>query len=105
MMAQETAPPDSPLDAFAPAPDDIEQLDQFRRSPHPYLHHRDQLRRRSPDPAHDVSLHSQSQSQTPPRPLDKTMRKTPSQSPSESGTEADDEGERLLITIPPSPTS
>ncbi|RYN40758.1 hypothetical protein AA0112_g2468 [Alternaria arborescens] len=103
MTAQETAPPDSPLDAFAPALDDIEQLDQFRRSPHPYLHHRDQLRRRSPDPAHDVSLHSQSQSQTPPRHLDKTMRKTPSQSPSESGTEADDEGCSLVKALPAPP--
>jgi len=104
-MAQETAPAD------ALALDDIEELQQFRRSPHPYLRHRDEIRRQSPDPAHDAPPHSQSQSRTPPRPLDNTMhdndgksrRKTASQSPSESGTEADDEGCSLIKALPAPP--
>jgi hypothetical protein len=103
-MSQHSEPPDSPADALAPA--DMADLERFRRSPHPYLRHKDQIRRQSPD-----RIRAASQPHSPPRPPNHTVpdndgrmrRKTASQSPSESGTEADDEGYTLIKALPAPP--
>jgi dolichol kinase len=103
-MSQHSEPPDSPADALAPADTEHEQ---FRRSPHPYLRHKDQIRKHSPDRTPTVPP----QSSSPPRTSDHTIsdedgrkrRKTASQSPSESGTEADDEGYGIIKALPAPP--
>jgi hypothetical protein len=97
--------PASPADALAPA--DVADLEQFRRSPHPYLRHKDEIQRRSPDTARV----GPPQSHPNPRPSSNTIsdddgmkrRKTESQTPSESGTEADDEGYTLVKALPAPP--
>jgi hypothetical protein len=80
----------------------------FRRSPHPYLRHKHEIRKSSPTrpPSADAT-------QTRPLPPTGAMadtdgrkrRKTSprSQSPSESGTEADDEGYTFVKALPPAP--
>lgn len=99
--------PDAPLDA--PATSEIEALELFRRSPHPYLRHRADLSN-----AHtpsDTSSNNASASRTPPRSSDRTIfdedhrkrSKRNSQSPSESGTEADDEGYQFVKALPAPP--
>ncbi|KAK1919814.1 hypothetical protein P3342_002107 [Pyrenophora teres f. teres] len=93
-MLQGVALPESRADV------EVEELQLLRRSPHPYLRHRDQVRRQSPNRSDDPVL----QEQTPYATEDDTMyeddgrrrRKPTSQSPSESGTEADDEGCSLV---------
>lgn len=104
-MSQDSEPPDSQLDA--PDPVAVESLELFRRSPHPYLRHKSQIRRPSPDAIPTSSPHSS----TPLRSTDYTIsdedgrerRKTPSQSPSESGTEADDEAYSFVKALPAPP--
>lgn len=101
--------PEESLDVYsdAPATSDIEHLELFRRSPHPYLRHKDQIRRPSPDRSRPASPPSP----TPPRSSDRTIsdedgrkrRKTASQSPSASGTEADDEGYNFIKALPAPP--
>ena len=104
-MSQHEQPPNATADALAPA--DVEGLEQFRRSPHPYLRHKDQIRKQSPDSTPALP----SQSRNPPRSSDhiiynedgRKRRTTASQSPSESGTEADDEGYTLVKALPAPP--
>jgi len=90
----------------APTYAETEGLELFRRSPHPYHRHQDQLWNATPDP----SLPSTPQSASPLRSSDHTRfvdsrrrRKPLSQSPSESGTEADDEGFNLIRALPAPP--
>lgn len=86
----------------APTPAEIQDLELFRRSPHPYLRHKDQICRHTPHASKPPS---------PRRPSDHTIsdddgrkrRKTTSQSPSESGTEADDEGYSFVKALPAPP--
>jgi hypothetical protein len=102
-MPQEPDPPDAPLDA--PTPSDMETLELFRRSPHPYLRHEDEIWK--------PSLERSASSRLRPSPPNRTIsdadgrkrRKTSSQSqsPSESGTEADDEGYSFVKALPPPP--
>jgi hypothetical protein len=105
-MSQDAKAPDAPADALAPADMD-EELELFRRSPHPYLRHKDEIRKESPN----RTSSSSSPSRTPPESTDPTIsdedarkrRKTASQSPSESGTEADDEGYTFVKALPAPP--
>ena len=104
-MSQDATQPDSPAltPAPAPAPADVDHVPLFRRSPHPYLRHRDeilgQLSERTVDVAsqaqlaHDAALDGDG----------RKRRKPASQSPSESGTEADDEGYSLVKALPAPP--
>lgn len=93
----------------APTASEIETLELFRRSPHPYLRHRADLSN-AQTPSETLSNNA-SASRTPPRPSDRTIsdedhrkrRKRNSQSPSESGTEADDEGYHLVKALPAPP--
>ncbi|KAH7391725.1 hypothetical protein BKA66DRAFT_547702 [Pyrenochaeta sp. MPI-SDFR-AT-0127] len=103
-MAQDTNPQDSHSPGLAL--DEIETLELFRRSPHPYLRHRDEIRRHSQDRPND----SPTQPPTPLRSTDGTIsdedgrkRRKTSQSPSESGTEADDEGYSFVKALPAPP--
>lgn len=98
--------PDAPLDA--PAASEIETLELFRRSPHPYLRHRADLSNfQSPS----ETSNNASASRTPPHGSNRTIqdedyrkrRKRNSQSPSESGTEADDEGYQFVKALPAPP--
>ncbi|EDU45242.1 phosphatidate cytidylyltransferase [Pyrenophora tritici-repentis] len=100
-MSQDIVPPESRADVEG------EELEPLRRSPHPYLRHRDQIRRHSPNRSDDLIP----QEQTPYGTEDDTMheddgrkrRRPTSQSPSESGTEADDEGCSLVKALPAPP--
>ncbi|KAF1845556.1 uncharacterized protein K460DRAFT_405810 [Cucurbitaria berberidis CBS 394.84] len=103
-MLHDAEPPDPQADA--PSLADVEALELFRRSPHPYLRHKDEIRRPSPD---RLSA-SGPRSRTRLRPSDRTIsdvdgrkRRRASQSPSESGTEADDEGYNFIKALPAPP--
>ncbi|RMZ73876.1 Serine threonine- kinase atg1 [Pyrenophora seminiperda CCB06] len=101
IMSQDTAPPELRVD------NDTEVHELLRRSPHPYLRHRDQIRKQSPERRLDPVLHKK----TPYELADDTMydddgrkrRKPASHSPSDSGTEADDEGCSLVKALPAPP--
>lgn len=103
----EPDPSNAQLDA--PAASEIEELELFRRSPHPYLRHRADLSN-THTLSQTSSIHG-SASRTPPHPSDRTIsdedrrkrRKRNSQSPSESGTEADDEGYQFVKALPAPP--
>lgn len=107
-MAEEADDSNAQLDA--PTTSEIETLELFRRSPHPYLRHKDEIRKPSPDRSQFRSA-----SRNPTYPINGTIsgagrrkhRETPSQSqsqsPSESGTEADDEGYSFVKALPPPP--
>ena len=103
----EPDPSDAQLDA--PTASEIEALELFRRSPHPYLRHRADLS--NAQTASEISSDNASASRTPPRPSDRTIsdedgrkrRKRNSQSPSESGTEADDEAYQFVKALPAPP--
>ncbi|KAI4909701.1 uncharacterized protein J4E92_010619 [Alternaria infectoria] len=101
------ANPDADADALAL--DDTVELEQFRRSPHPYLRHGDQTQRQSPGPTHRAPRPSQSRpsSEPPGKTMHdkdgRTRRKRTPHSPSESGTEADDEGYSLVKALPAPP--
>jgi hypothetical protein len=105
-MSQETEPSDARLDA--PTVSDFEALELLRRSPQPYLRHKDEIRKPSPD-----RIASSRATRDRPNPPSRTIsdadgrkrRKTSSrsQSPSESGTEADDEGYSFVRALPPPP--
>jgi hypothetical protein len=106
-MSQEVEPPDARLDA--PMTSEMEALELFRRSPHPYLRHKDEIRKPSPD----RSLKPNGATRRRPSPSNRSIsdadgrkrRKTSSQSqsPSESGTEADDEAYSFVKALPPPP--
>jgi hypothetical protein len=106
-MSPEPEPPDAQLDA--PTSSEIESLELFRRSPHPYLRHKNEIRRPSPDRLMPLSSTSRVRpspaSRTPSDADGRKRRKTSSQSqsPSESGTEADDEGYSFVKALPPPP--
>ncbi|KAF1941879.1 hypothetical protein EJ02DRAFT_403532 [Clathrospora elynae] len=85
-----------------PAPAEVEQLELFRRSPHPYLRRQDQIRKQSPHRTSALTLQPRTSQTTSDRDGRK-RRKTPSQSPSESGTEADDEGYSYVRALPAPP--
>ncbi|KAH6612607.1 hypothetical protein C7974DRAFT_81326 [Boeremia exigua] len=103
----EADPSDVSLDA--PPASEIEALELFRRSPHPYLRHRADLS--NAQTSSNPSSNNASASRTPPRSSDRTIsdedrrkrRKRNSQSPSESGTEADDEGYQFVKALPAPP--
>lgn len=110
MVHQSTAPA-SP-DAAAPTYPEIQGLELFSRSPHPYHRHQGQPCSTTPGP----SLPSTPQSASPLRSSSSSSssshtrsddsrkrRKILSPSPSESGTEADDEGFRLSRALPAPP--
>ena len=104
-MSPALEPPDPPADA--PTSADVDNLELFRRSPHPYIRHEDEIWKYESPPSNPSSP----QSHTPPRPSDhiisdedgRKRRKTASQSPSESGTEADDEGCNFVKALPAPP--
>jgi dolichol kinase len=103
-MVQEPEPPDAHLEP--PSTAEIEALELFRRSPHPYHRHKHELRNlqgttgSSSNDFSRITLH----------PSDRTLsdedgrnRRKQSQSPSESGTEADDEGYGFIKALPAPP--
>lgn len=96
--------PDAQLDPSPPS--EIEALELFRRSPHPY-HRRQHELRTAPQSAesssHDLSRTTLQPSQTSITDQDGRTRRKPSQSPSESGTEADDEGYSFIKALPAPP--
>jgi hypothetical protein len=106
-MSQESEPSDARLDA--PTSSDIEALELFRRSPHPYLRHKDEIRKPSPERLASSSRATRNRPNPPSRTISdadgRKRRKTSSrsQSPSESGTEADDEGYSFVRALPPPP--
>ncbi|KAH7401782.1 hypothetical protein DE146DRAFT_441148 [Phaeosphaeria sp. MPI-PUGE-AT-0046c] len=111
-MSQEPDPRETLLDA--PTASDMEGLELFRRSPHPYLRHKDQIRKSSPERSATSSQHATLQRPKHPNRMisdasgRKRRRTSPqsrsqSQSPSESGTEADDEGYSFVKALPPPP--
>jgi len=99
-------PSDAQLDA--PTVSEVESLELFRRSPHPYLRHRADLS--NAQSLSQASSTNASASGTS-RPSDRAIsdedhrkrRKRNSQSPSESGTEADDEGYQFVKALPAPP--
>jgi len=85
-------PRDPPLDT--PPTAEIESLELFRRSPHPYLRRKDEIRTdRSAPPTRQSSQNRRKRRKVP----------SQSQSPSESGTEADDEAYTFVKALPPPP--
>jgi hypothetical protein len=93
-----------------------EGIELFRRSPHPYLRHKDEIRKPSPVRSKASSLKPTQDRPNPPNRTRsdadgrKRRRTTPqshsqsqSPSPSESGTEADDEGYSFVKALPPPP--
>jgi hypothetical protein len=104
---QTSTPQDAHSDALA-APN-AETLDLFRRSPHPYLLHRDDV--------HKATSAGEAPNQNPPVTRSSSRysnsatsdnegghsRKRGWQSPSESGTEADDEGYNFVKALPAPP--
>jgi dolichol kinase len=99
-MPEDPDPPDSL------APEDVEQLELFRRSPHPYHRRAHELR------SNDASQSSDSAdfTRTALSPNDRTIsdeddrkRRKQTPSPSESGTEADDEGYGFIKALPAPP--
>jgi hypothetical protein len=93
----------------APMSPELEALEMFRRTPHPYLRHKHEIRRFSPTrqaPRLDATRNRSSLlNSTIPDADGRKWRKASSrsQSPSESGTEADDEGYTFVKALPPAP--
>ncbi|KAF1836746.1 hypothetical protein BDW02DRAFT_587126 [Decorospora gaudefroyi] len=77
----------------------MEALQLFRRSPHPYLRHHDEIRRQSPAPTHGAARRRPADDAS----SDKDVMDRRTQSPSESGTEADDEGCSFVRALPAPP--
>jgi hypothetical protein len=103
-MGTDTESANAQLDT--PATAEIENLELFRRSPHPY--HRRRSGKTSPLPSAGSS--SSHLSHAVLDPSDRTIsdedgrkRRETSQSPSESGTEADDEGYSFIKALPAPP--
>ncbi|KAF1971201.1 hypothetical protein BU23DRAFT_537033 [Bimuria novae-zelandiae CBS 107.79] len=94
-------PQDSQLDF--PAASEIEALELFRRSPHPYLRRQHELRPTQASFSNDVSRTSVQPSHDAISDEDGRKRRKASQSPSESGTEADDEGYGFVKALPAPP--
>ncbi|PVH95706.1 hypothetical protein DM02DRAFT_617693 [Periconia macrospinosa] len=96
MAAQDAELPEPPLEP--PSTSDIESLELFRRSPHPYHHHQSRGLQTSAESSSTdflrTSLHPDH---------DEGRRRTLIQSPSESGTEADDEGLGFIKALPAPP--
>src|SRR5262245_9514340 len=103
-MAQDQEPPDVQLEP--PAPSEIEALELFRRSPHPYHRRRHELRSTQPSPGFPSNDFTRPSLQPSGRTIsdeDGRKRRKISQSPSESGTEADDEGYGFIKALPAPP--
>lgn len=104
-MSQDSEPPDPHLDA--PTTTELEGLELFRRSPHPYLRHRNEIPKQSSSQATPSSPRSRSPFRLSNRTTStenwRKRRKRGSQSPSESGTEADDEGCNFVKALPAPP--
>ena len=110
-MAQASEMPETQLEPHdsqlgMPAPSEIESLELFRRSPHPY--HRRQHDLRTTHTSSESSSYSPSHTSlhpphNPPSDEDDRKRRKTSQSPSESGTEADDEGYSFVKALPAPP--
>ncbi|KAF1914898.1 hypothetical protein BDU57DRAFT_579479 [Ampelomyces quisqualis] len=84
--------------------DAMETLEQFRRSPHPYLRHKDEIRRPSPDRfATRTKSDSDGRKRRKAQSHSHSHSHSHSQTPSESGTEADDEGYTFVKALPPPP--
>ncbi|KAF2785639.1 hypothetical protein K505DRAFT_380773 [Melanomma pulvis-pyrius CBS 109.77] len=99
-MSPDSGPRDAQLDP--PAASEMEALELFRRSPHPY--HR---RRGAQTSAESSSTRLEHAVLNPSDPTisdeDGRRRRKTSQSPSESGTEADDEGYGFVKALPAPP--
>ncbi|EUC31593.1 hypothetical protein COCCADRAFT_100889 [Bipolaris zeicola 26-R-13] len=100
-MSQDTGQVDQAAPALAPT--DIEDVELFRRSPHPYLRHGDEIRGQYPERAHSLGLEPPSHADARLGKNGAKRREPVSQSPSESGTEADDEGYNLVKALPAPP--
>ena len=105
-MSLDPDPPDAQLGAATAA--DIETLELFRRSPHPY--HRRNLGNDAQHTHASADSLQIEHSRTSLQPSDQTIsdedgrkRRKTSQSPSESGTEADDEGYSFVKALPAPP--
>ena len=86
---------------------EIEALELFRRSPHPYHRRQHQLRTAQPSSeasSNDLSRTSLQPSRESILDEDSRKRRKASQSPSESGTEADDEGYGFVKALPAPPS-
>jgi hypothetical protein len=111
-MAQASETPDVRLESpelqlDAPATSEIEALEIFRRSPHPYHRRQHELRAAQPSSAsssNDLSPTTGLTSQGTVSDEDDRRRRRVSQSPSESGTEADDEGYGFVKALPAPPS-
>ncbi|EOA81078.1 dolichol kinase [Exserohilum turcicum] len=101
MSQDATTQPDSPTPALGAA--DESDIPLFRRSPHPYLRHGDEIQGQSLEQPPALALGPRSHSHTRPGEGGMKRRELASQSPSESGTEADDEGCNLVKALPAPP--
>lgn len=104
-MAQAFEPSEARLEVpeaqlEAPMSSDIEALELFRRSPHPYHRRQHELR---PAQQSSESLSNATHAQGVISDEDERKRRRVSQSPSESGTEADDEGYGFIKALPAPP--
>ncbi|KAL1595767.1 dolichol kinase [Paraconiothyrium brasiliense] len=110
-MAQAPKTPDARLEPSeaqleAPALSDIEALELFRRSPHPYHRRQHELRnaqQSSESSSNDLSRTTGPTSRGTISDEDDRRTRRISQSPSESGTEADDEGYGFVKALPAPP--
>ncbi|KAJ4301274.1 dolichol kinase [Kalmusia sp. IMI 367209] len=103
-MAQDSELPEAQLEP--PLPSEIEALELFRRSPHPYHRRQHELRpaqASSGSSSNDLSRTSLQPSHRTISDEDGRTRRKVSQSPSESGTEADDEGYGFIKALPAPP--
>lgn len=107
MAAQDVNPDAAPVEPqldLPPNSSDIESLELFRRSPHPY-HHRQShhLGTSAGSSSNDFLRTSLQASNHNTSDDDGRKRRKISQSPSESGTEADDEGYGFIKALPAPP--
>jgi hypothetical protein len=103
-MVPEPEPPDAHLEP--PSTTEIEALELFRRSPHPYQRRKHELRslgEASASSSNDYSHLSLHPSDHMVFDEDGRARRKVSPSPSESGTEADDEGYGFIKALPAPP--
>ncbi|CBX90153.1 similar to phosphatidate cytidylyltransferase [Plenodomus lingam JN3] len=105
-MVEQRVPPEP--HSAAPTYVELEDLELFRRSPHPYLRHKDEIWMDTPDSSQPPSQTPQSSPLHPSEHMTseeegRKRRTSASQSPSESGSEADDEGYNLVKALPAPP--
>jgi hypothetical protein len=103
-MVQEPEPPDAQLEP--PTASEIETLELFRRSPHPYHRRRYEvgsLQRCAESSSNDFLRTTLQPSNRASEEEDSRNSRKQPQSPSESGTEADDEGYSFIKALPAPP--